>query len=68
MKEVRITAKLYKDGTVKIDVGGVQGKQCLELTEQLESALGKITDRTEKPEINERPVIVTTTTSQRVKN
>ncbi len=68
MTEERITAKIFKDGKVSIEVGGVQGESCLELTQQLEVALGKVTDRKEKPEIHERPVVVQTIATQHIKS
>ena len=33
------------DGGIQIEVKGVQGKSCLDLTKDLEEALGVVTDR-----------------------
>ena len=35
-----ITVRLLPDGTVQVDVQGVRGKRCLELTKPLEERLG----------------------------
>jgi len=35
-----ITVRLLPDGTVQVDVQGVKGKRCLELTRPLEERLG----------------------------
>ena len=66
MREERIIAKIYKDGKVAIDVEGIQGEKCLEITQQLEEALGIVTKREAKAEMHERPVVLTTVTTQNI--
>jgi Protein of unknown function (DUF2997) len=41
----RIEAVIDLEGQVKIDVQGAVGKECEELTEELEQALGTVTTR-----------------------
>lgn len=67
MKEERITIKIDKEGNASLDVAGVKGKKCLDLTKELEEALGVVSKRVEKKEIHERPVTIITTTVQGVK-
>ncbi|MFH0822569.1 MAG: DUF2997 domain-containing protein [Pseudomonadota bacterium] len=52
MSEIQeIDVFVAKDGTVKIEVRGVKGKKCLDLTEGVETLLGgRITDRTHTDE------------------
>lgn len=45
MKTQTLTVDILPDGTVTIDVDGVEGKQCLDLTRGLEEKLGKNTER-----------------------
>ena len=40
MKEVKITVDVLTNGEVTIDVDGVEGKKCLDLTNALEKKLG----------------------------
>ena len=48
---------IEKDGTVRVEVRGVKGKSCLDLTQGLEEALGGIVlDREMRPEFLENPV------------
>lgn len=49
MKEICID--IEADGSWSIDVTGVEGKECKELTAGLEQALGKVTEAKEKPEL-----------------
>ena len=49
MAEEKIIITFTDDGPV-IEVQGVQGQKCLELTEGIEHALGKAGDRKKKPE------------------
>lgn len=60
MREERIVVTIGQDGKVEIDVTGVKGEACLDLTKELEEALGKVTERKEKKEIHEKPTVVTT--------
>jgi len=46
-----VIVDIDKDGNVKIEVNGVEGKACLDITESLEEALGVVESRTEKPEM-----------------
>ena len=45
LKEVIITVDILTNGEVTIDVGGVEGKKCLDLTDALEKKLGGDVDR-----------------------
>jgi len=38
------------DGTYKVDVKGVKGKKCVDLTKAFEAALGSVKKRTKTPE------------------
>ena len=40
MKEVKITVDVLTNGEVTIDVDGVEGKKCIDLTKALEEKLG----------------------------
>lgn len=59
MLEEKIRVKIKKDGSVNLEVLGVKGKGCVAMTEELEEALGIVTDRTKKREYHERPARVT---------
>lgn len=48
MQELRIN--IDAQGEVQVEVVGVQGDGCLELTKGLESKLGEVLDRKFKPE------------------
>jgi|TARA_B100000315_G_scaffold255641_1_gene299511 hypothetical protein len=50
MKEVKITVDVLTNGEVTIDVDGVKGKKCLDLTNALEKKLGGDVDRKMKSE------------------
>lgn len=50
MEMQEITVVIAPDGQVKIEVNGLKGQGCLELTEQLEQALGNVTAREMTPE------------------
>jgi len=45
MKEVKITVDVLTNGEVTIDVDGVKGKKCLDLTNALEKKLGGDVER-----------------------
>ena len=48
-----ISVQLLPDGTVKVDIQGVQGPGCLKITEKMESLLGGETiERTLNDEYN----------------
>ena len=59
MKEERIIVDIDEDGSIKIDVTGVKGPACLDLTKELEEALGQVTERKEKKEMQEKPAVTT---------
>ena len=51
MELQEIEVFIDENGEVKIEVHGVEGKRCLELTSDLEAALGgEVIDRKMKPE------------------
>ena len=45
----QLTIDISPAGDVKINVDGVQGKECLKATEKIEAALGRMTTRETKP-------------------
>ena len=66
MKEERIKITIDREGNASLDVSGVKGKKCLNLTKELEEALGVVSKREAKKEMQERPVTTTKTTVQGV--
>jgi hypothetical protein len=50
MKEVKITVDVLTNGEVTIDVDGVEGKKCIDLTKALEKKLGGDVNRKMKSE------------------
>ena len=48
MKEVIVTVDVLKNGDVTIDVDGVKGEKCLDITNTLEQKLGGDLKRTMK--------------------
>ncbi len=48
-----IKVKIDKTGKVFIEVSGVSGKKCLELTKDVEEMLGGLVERDYKPEFND---------------
>jgi len=46
--EIRVLIGM--DGTYEVDVKGVKGKKCVDLTKAFESALGSVQKRTKKAE------------------
>lgn len=50
MQQERVIVKIRKDGTVGIEVDGVTGGGCENVTRPLEERLGVVTSRTHKPE------------------
>ena len=67
MREEKLIILIDKEGNPSIEVKGVKGKKCLDLTKELEGILGVVKTRTPKKEIAERPVVITNTTTQTVK-
>jgi hypothetical protein len=61
MREEKIIILIDKEGNPSIEVEGVKGKKCLDLTKELEDILGVVKTRTPKKEMAERPVVITTT-------
>jgi hypothetical protein len=54
MKKEKITVTFNPDGTVEMDAEGFEGGECLKATQDLEKALGKVTNRTKKPEFHKK--------------
>ena len=50
MPELEIV--IDEQGNVQIDVKGAKGKQCLDLTKDIEQMLGVVLERKKKPEWN----------------
>lgn len=50
MDRKTIKFRISQDGTVTEEVTGVKGSQCLNLTEKIESKLGKVQWRKETPD------------------
>jgi hypothetical protein len=50
MQERKVTLIIEESGAVQIDVEGVKGKACTELTAEMERALGMVTSQTKKAE------------------
>ena len=67
MREEKLIILIDKEGNPSIEVEGVKGKKCLDLTKELEGILGVVKTRTPKKEMAERPVVITNTTTQTVK-
>lgn len=44
-KAIEIEVVIGADGTVSLDVGGAEGKRCLDLTKPFEDALGVVSKR-----------------------
>ena len=65
MREEKIRIKISEDGNVSLEVIGVKGKSCVDLTKDLEEELGIVTKQVTKKEYHERPARVTT---QKVSN
>jgi len=66
MREEKIRVNISPEGDVTLDVQGVKGKQCLDLTQELEEALGIVTERKEKKEMHERPARIIRTNESRI--
>lgn len=52
----RIIVDIAPDGSVKIEADGYKDSTCLKATEDLEKALGVVTNRTKKAEALRAPV------------
>ena len=55
MKKQTIKFTIGQDGTVTEEVIGVQGTQCLDLTETIEEKLGNVQWRKETPDYYQQP-------------
>lgn len=53
MQERKVTLVIDKNGAVQIDVEGVKGKSCTDLTADVEDALGVVKNRTKKAEYHQ---------------
>ena len=53
MEEIKL--KIMPDGEVKVEVRGVKGAECMELTEFLENGLGLVVKREKTAEYNQVP-------------
>lgn len=56
MQDRKVTLLIEEDGSVQIDVSGVKGKTCTELTADVEKALGVVKNRSCKVEYNQLSV------------
>lgn len=54
MAKAEIIIDIAPDGGTTVEVNGVKGKKCLDLTREFEQALGTVTKRVEKKEMNQR--------------
>ena len=65
MEYQNIEIKINNEGKVFLEVSGVSGKKCLELTKELEKSLGEVENREFKPEFDDEDMmednILTTT-------
>lgn len=52
----QLTIDISPAGNVKIEVDGAQGKECLDATEKIEAALGRMSTREAKPAYHQQPV------------
>ena len=50
MKELIL--KVNEDGSCEIEVKGAKGKECMQITKEIEEAMGVVADRKYKPEFN----------------
>jgi hypothetical protein len=53
-KKQELDIQIASDGTVTINVQGAKGSSCLDLTKDLEEALGLVTDREKKSSFYEQ--------------
>lgn len=50
MPKKEVTIEYDEDANPIVEVNGAQGKECEDITRDLEEALGEVTDRSHKPE------------------
>jgi len=55
------------DGTSTVEVHGVKGKRCLEMTEELEGELGVVKERKAKAEMLEKEIAVVANSKQNIR-
>lgn len=67
MREEKLIILIDKEGNPSIEVEGVKGKRCLDLTKELEGILGVVKTKTPKKEMAERPVVITNSPTQIIK-
>jgi hypothetical protein len=48
MQDRKVTLLIEEDGSVAVEVDGVKGKACTELTAEMEQALGMVTSQDKK--------------------
>jgi hypothetical protein len=53
-KKQELEIQIAQDGTVSINVHGIKGESCLDLTKELEDALGVVLDRERKSSFYEQ--------------
>lgn len=54
MKKDELEISITKDGEVSLNVIGAKGKKCLDLSKDIEEALGIVTSRETKPQFYEQ--------------
>jgi hypothetical protein len=54
MKKQELEIEILNDGTVSINVQGVKGSTCLDLTKDLEESLGLVNEREKKSSFYEQ--------------
>lgn len=62
--KVEIELVFTPDGQVRLETRGLKGKTCLDETEALEKALGKVESRTRTAEFYQQPTATRGTTRQ----
>lgn len=50
MEHHELVIQIAPDGTVKLEVQGVSGSGCMDITRELENDIGKVLTREKKPE------------------
>jgi hypothetical protein len=55
MEYQNVIIKIDEKGKVFIEVDGVKGKKCLQITKDIEKLLGTVVKRDLKPEFNDDP-------------
>ena len=64
MKQQKITYRIRHDGVVYETTEGTEGNECERLTQDIENALGTLSDRIHKPEYYKSQQTVTDVTLQ----